>query len=247
MAHQPQEALATLAPLLEGGDEDIETLELAATAYEDNKDTPQAIATLRQAILLDPKNVNLYVDFANISATHDSFQVGIDLVSDGIGQMPGAVPLYLARGVLYVQLAQYDKAEADFETAQTLDPRQSLSSAAQGLLAAQEDDVGRALATVQKKLAQRPKDAPLLYLQADFLSQRGVEPGTPEFQFAMRSAKQAVALQPNLSGARTVLAKLYLQEGKYPQAIEQCRRAWTRSKGSNCSVSPDPGSSEGGR
>ena len=225
MAHQPQEALATLAPLLEGSDEDIETLELAATAYEDNKDTPQAIATLRQAILLDPKNVNLYVDFANISATHDSFQVGIDVVSDGIGQMPGAVPLYLARGVLYVQLAQYDKAEADFETAHTLDPRQSLSSAAQGLLAAQEDDVGRALATVQKKLAQRPKDAPLLYLQADFLSQRGVEPGTPEFQLAMRSAKQAVALQPNLSGARTVLAKLYLQEGKYPQAIEQCRRA----------------------
>ncbi|MGB0011429.1 MAG: tetratricopeptide repeat protein [Candidatus Sulfotelmatobacter sp.] len=228
MAHQPQDALATLAPLLEGSNQEVETLELAATAYEDNKDTPQAIATLRQAILLDPKNVNLYVDFANISAAHDSFQVGIDVVSDGISQLPSAVPLYLARGVLYVQLAQYDKAEADFETAHTLDPRQSLSSAAQGLLAVQENDVNRALATVQAKLAQRPKDAPLLYLQADFLSQKGVEPGTPEFQLAMRSAKQAVALQPNLSGARTVLAKLYLQEGKYPEAIKQCRKALER-------------------
>jgi tetratricopeptide (TPR) repeat protein len=228
MAHQPQDALATLGPLLQGSKEEVETLELAATAYEDNKDTPQAVATLRQAILLDPQNVNLYVDFANLSSAHDSFQVGIDVVSDGISQLPKAVPLYLARGVLYVQLAQYDKAEADFETAHKLDPRQSLSSAAQGLLAAQEDDVNRALATVQAKLAQKPKDAPLLYLQADFLSQKGVEPGMPEFELAMRSAKEAVALQPTLSGARTVLAKLYLQEGKYPEAIEQCRKARER-------------------
>ncbi|HVR24355.1 MAG TPA: tetratricopeptide repeat protein [Candidatus Polarisedimenticolia bacterium] len=228
MAHQSQDALITLGPLLEGSNEEVETLELAATAYEENKDTPQAVATLRQAILLDPKNVNLYVDFANISSAHDSFQVGIGVVSDGIGQLPRAVPLYLARGVLYVQLAQYDRAEADFETAHTLDPRQSLSSAAQGLLAVQEDDVNRALATVQAKLVQRPKDAPLLYLQADFLSQKGVGPGTPEFQLAMHSAKEAVALQPTLSEARTVLAKLYLQEGKYAEAIEQCRKALER-------------------
>jgi tetratricopeptide (TPR) repeat protein len=228
MAHQPQEALTTLEPLLQAGNEEneeVETLELAATAYEDSKDTPQAVAALRKAILLDPKNVNLYVDFANLSAAHDSFQVGIDVVSDGISQLPEAVPLYLARGVFYVQLAQYDKAEADFETAHTLDPRQSLSSAAQGMLAAQEDDVGRALAIVQAKLVQKPKDAALLYLQADFLSQKGVEPSTADFQLALRSAKQAVALQPSLSGARTVLAKLFLQEEKYPQAIEQCRKA----------------------
>jgi tetratricopeptide (TPR) repeat protein len=228
MAHQSQNALATLGPLLDSGKEDVETLELAATAYEKNKDTPQAVATLRQAILLDPKNVNLYVDFANLSSAHDSFQVGIDVLSDGIGQVPKAVPLFLARGVLYVQLAQYDKAEADFETAHTLDPRQSLSSAAQALLAVQEDDVSRALATVQAKLVQKPKDAPLLYLQADFLSQEGVEPGTPEFQLAMRSAREAVALEPSLRGARTVLAKLYLEDGRYPEAIEQCRKALER-------------------
>ena len=107
---------------------------------------------------------------------------------------PKAAPLFLARGVLYVQLAEYDKAEADFETAHELDPRQSLSSAAQGLLAAQENDLDRALATVQARLAQKPNDPVLLYLRADFLSQKGVEPGTPEFQLAMRSARQACRL-----------------------------------------------------
>lgn len=225
MAHQPQNALATLQPVLQAGNPDAETLELAATAYEDSKDTPQAVASLRQAILLDPHNASLYVDFANISSTHDSFQVGIDVVSDGIGQLPKAAPLYLARGVLYVQLAEYDKAEGDFERAYELDPHQSLSSAAQGLLAVQENDLDRALATVQARLVQRPNDAVLLYLRADFLSQKGVEPGTPDFQLAMRSAQQAVALQPTLTGVRTVLGKLYLQAGNYSKAVEQCRKA----------------------
>lgn len=228
MAHQPKGAVETLQPLLQAGNPDAETLDLAATAYEDSGDTPQAVASLRQAILLDPHNANLYVDFANVSSAHDSFQVGIDVVSDGIGELPEAAPLYLARGVLYVQLAQYDKAESDFEKAYELDPHQSLSAAAQGLLAAQQNDLDRALSTVQAKLAQRPNDAVLLYLRADFLSQKGVEPGTPDFQFAMRSAQRAVALQPTLSGVRTVLAKLYLQAGNYPKAVEQCRKALDR-------------------
>jgi tetratricopeptide (TPR) repeat protein len=225
MAHQPQNALGTLQPLLQVNNPKPEVLELSATAYEASKDTPQAVAALRQAILLAPQNVNLYVDFANISSAHDSFQVGIDVVSDGITQLPKAAQLYLARGVLYVGLAQYDKAEADFATAHELDPHQTLSSAAQGMLAAQQNDLDGALKTVQEKLRQKPQDAALLYLQADFLSQKGVDPGTPDFRLAMQSAKHAVALQPSLSGARTVLAKLYLQAGNFPEAVEQCRKA----------------------
>jgi tetratricopeptide (TPR) repeat protein len=225
MAHQPQDALSTLQPMLRASNPDVETLELASRAYEDSKDTPQAVSALRQAILLDPQNVNLYMDFANLSSAHESFQVGIDVVSDGIAQLPKAAPLFLARGVLYVQLAQYDKAEADFETAHQLDPHQSLSAAAQGLLAEQENNLDGALATVQTKLVEKPNDPVLLYLRADFLSQKGVEPGTPEFQLAMRSATRAVSLRPGLSGARTVLAKLDLQAGRYPEAVEQCRKA----------------------
>lgn len=225
MAHKPQDALATLGPLLQGSDADAETLELASKAYEDNKDTPQAVSTLRQAILLDPGNVNLYLDFANLSYAHDSFQVGINVVSDGISLQPKAAPLYFARGVLYVQLSQYDKAEADFEKAYELDPSQSLTSAAQGLAAAQANDLDRALAKVQASLARKPNDAFLLYLQADILAQKGAEPSTPEFQAAMRSARQAVALQPTLGAARGVLATLYLQAGQYNEAIEQCRKA----------------------
>ena len=206
---------------------DANTLQLASTAAESAGNTPQAVSTLRQALLLDPRNVSLYLDFANICFAHESFQVGVDVISEGLMLQPSAEELYVARGVLYAQLAQYDKAEADFEKAYDLNPNQSLSAAAQGLVAVQANDLDHALASIQSKLARNPNDPLLLYLQADVLSQKGVDPGTPEFQLAMRSARRAVTLQPALAAARAVLAKLYMQTGAYKEAIEQCRKALT--------------------
>lgn len=225
MAHKPKDALATLHPLLEGQNADSTTLELASRALEESGDTPQAVSTLRQALLQDPKNTSLYLDFANISFAHESFQVGVDVITEGLTLQPNADELYVARGVLYVQLAEYDKAQDDFEKAYQLNPNQSLSTAAQGLTAVQSNNLDDALASVQDKLKRKPNDPLLLYLQADVLSQKGAEPGSPEFQLALHSAQKAVALQPSLAASRTVLAKLYMLTGQYQEAIEQCRKA----------------------
>jgi tetratricopeptide (TPR) repeat protein len=224
MANQPNDALATLEPLLQTTP-DASTLELAARVYEANKDTSRAVSTLQQAILLDPTNVDLYVDFASICYTHGSFQVGVDVVNDGLALQPNAAPLYFARGILYIELAQFEKGEADFEKANELDPSQSLSAAAQGIAAAQRNDFDRALAKIQESLAQQPNDPLMLYLQADILAAKNADVNTPDFQLAMRSAQKAVVLRPSLGAAHGVLAKLYMQSEKYPEAIEQCRKA----------------------
>jgi tetratricopeptide (TPR) repeat protein len=89
----------------------------------------------------------------------------------------------------------------------------------------QQNDLGEALAGINAKLASRPDDAILLYLEADILTQQGAEPGSPEFGTALRSAKRAVYLRPSLGPAHGVLAKLYLQSGQYTEAAAQCRRA----------------------
>ncbi len=225
MAHKPQDALVTLEPLLGENHPDAQILELASSAYEDAHDTTKAVEALRQAILLDSQNVSLYVDFAAISSAHQSFDVGINVVNEGINLLPKAAALFFARGVLYVQRGEYDKAQTDFEAAYDLDPSQSLSVAAQGLAAVQQNDLDHALAGVQEKLAHKPNDPILLYLQADVLAQKGAEPGSAEFQTALRSAKKAVALRPTLAPARGVLAKLYLQAGQYAEAAVQCKKA----------------------
>ena len=225
MAERPQDAVETLVPLLQAGDPNSRTLQLAASAYEASGDTPQAVRLLRQAIVSDPRNVDLYLDFANISLDHQSFQVGIAMLNSGLAAQPNAAPLYVARGVLYVQLAQYDQAEADFDQADALDPRHAIGSAALGLEAVQKNDPDQALATVRSKLARRPNDAYLLYLQADILNQKGPDVGSTEFQSALRSVKKAVFLQPGLAPAHNLLAKLFLQAGQNREAIAESRKA----------------------
>jgi len=225
MAQHAKDAIVTLQPLLQQNTIDANVLDLAASAYEADGNTPEAVRLLRQAILADPHNINLYLDFANVSLDHQSFQVGVDMINAGLGAEPKAAALYVARGVLYVQLAQYDKAEADFEQADALDPRQSMGSAAEGLAAVQENDPDRALAAVESKLAKKPNDAFLLYLRAEILTQRGPDPGSAEFREAMESARKAISLRPSLASARDVLAKLYLQAGQNTAAIEQSRKA----------------------
>ena len=236
MAKRPQDAISTLAPLVSQNHVDSTTLELASTAYEDSHDTEKAVDLLRQAILLDSHNVQLYLDFAALSATHQSFQVGINVVNDGISLEPKAAALYFARGVLYVQIAEYEKAQADFEEAYELDPSQSLSAAAQSLAAVQQNDLDQALTDVEQKLAQRPRDPILLYLQADVLVQKGAEPGSQEFRTAMHSAKTAVGLRPSLGPAHQVLAKLYLEAGEYPNAVLECRKALEIDAGDQTSL-----------
>ncbi len=225
IAQRPQDAIATLEPLLQTGTADADVLELAAAALEADENTPEAVRILRQAIVSDPHDVDLYVDFATLCLDHQSFQVGVDMMSAGLEVEPKAAPLYVARGILYVQMAQYDKAEADFDKADLLDPRQSFGSAAEGLAALQENDPERALISVRKKLAQKPDDPFLLDSEAELLAQSGPQPGSAEFRMAVNSAEKAVALRPSLGTARDLLAKLYLQSGQNQAAIEQSREA----------------------
>jgi tetratricopeptide (TPR) repeat protein len=224
-AGQPKDALSTLQPLLDSNP-DVSTMQLAAAAYEANKNTPDAVRVLREAIVRNPHEVALYLDFADIAMNHQSFQAGIEMIDSGLKLQPGAAELYLARGVLYVQLADYDKAEDDFERAEQLDPSQGLSATAQGMMAEErnESDPDQALATVRSSLAKKPGDAFLWYLQAAILSKKAPEPGSPEFQEGMTSARKAVALDPSLMPAHNVLSKYYLDSGQYPVAAQECRK-----------------------
>jgi tetratricopeptide (TPR) repeat protein len=225
MADRPKDAIAILEPLLKTDPPDAKLLRLAASAYEASGNTPEAVRALRDAIVTDPRNTDLYLDFATLSMDHQSFQVGVDVINSGLKLQPAAARLYVARGVLYVQLARFDEAEADFEKANSLDPANSLGSVAQGLQAVQSNDPDRALTTIRAKLAKKPTDPYLWYLQADVLARKGSDPGSADFEAALRSAKKAVTLQPTFSAAHDVLAKLYLQAGQNQLAIEQCRKA----------------------
>ncbi len=231
LAGRYQDVIATLAPAVKQNPSDADGLDLLAEAYEHTSDTPRAVAALREAIVTNPDVPRYYVHFSDICLAHASFQVGVDMLDAGLKRMPDSAPLYLARGILYVQMGRYDAAQADFNTAEQLDPHSRNGSEAQGLAELQQNNLPQAEATIRERLRHKPNDAFLNYLLAETLARKGAAVGTPEFKQAVEAASRAVQLDPHFALARDVLGRFYLQEGKIEDAIEQSRMAYRADPG----------------
>ena len=219
-AGRPQEALATLEPLL-GPGADEKALALGSIIAEDAGDTPRAVMLLRSAILLDPDKVENYLAFARLADAHHSFQVGIDMIDAGLTRLPDAAPLYVSRGVLRVQLSETAEAEADFARAHQLDPQLSLAMDAVGILETQKHENATSLELFRKQAALHPQDALLEYLLAEALSEQSGEDLTE----AIAVAKKACALETGYQPALDLLANLYLRDNQPALAVRQAELA----------------------
>jgi tetratricopeptide (TPR) repeat protein len=222
---QDEAALKVLEPLLTTGQTDSDVLSLASEAYEATGDTPRAVSFLRQAIVLSPANAGYYVSFAALCLDHESYQVGIDMIDAGFERVSGDPSMYISRGLLYAQLADYDKAEADFNTAEKFDSAHSLGSYAMDLAELQRNHPGKALQEVRSQLKAHPEN-PLLYnLLAQLLTRQDADETAKASDEAIRAAQKAVKLKPDLVEARDLLAGIYIRSGQYDLAMQQCRLA----------------------
>jgi tetratricopeptide (TPR) repeat protein len=147
------------------------------------------------------------------------------MMTAGISHLPRDSELYLARGLLYGELAQYDKAEADFRAAESFDPKHGTGSYGVGLMQVQSGHYAQALSTVRSELRSHPGDAQLHFLLARILIESGATPGTPQFTEATNSALQAIHVRPEMVAAHDLLADIYMRTGETELAVAQCRAA----------------------
>lgn len=225
-AQRFQDAIATLTGPNGKLPDNAKALDLLADAYEETMDTPHAVAVLREAIIKEPDVAKYYIDFANMCLTHASFQVGVDMLNAGLARLPHSGALYLTRGILYVQMGQYDKSEQDFASAAKFDPNLAYGESAAGLAELQQNNLSKAEATVRERLHKDPNDAFSYYLLAETLLRKGAPPGSADFTEALHAAERAVQLDGRFALGRDVLGRLYLQQGKLEEAIQQSRLAF---------------------
>ena len=218
-----ESALKTMGPLLKASQPDPDVLSLASEAYEATGDTPKAVSLLRQAIVLDPANASYYSAFAALCLNHESYQVGVDMLNIGLKHVSNDPSLYISRGLLYAQLAQYDLAEEDFKAAERLDSSQSISSYAIDLAELQRNHPDQALAEIHTQLKAHPQSPLLNYLLGKMLWSQGSDEDKKIPAEAMRSVQLALKLKPDMVEARDLLANMYMRSGQYSLAVEQCR------------------------
>ena len=226
MAKRYSDAVAILKPLVLKQPEDGDFLDALAQAYEGLLDTPNAVASLRQAITRNPDVPRYYLDFADICLAHAAYQVGVDMLTAGLKRLPNSAPLYMARGILYVQMDDQENSRRDFQRAEQLDPELEYGHGMQGLADLQMNHLSQAEADVRSQLSKAPKNAFLWYLLSEILTRKGASSGTPQFQEAVTSAERAVQLRPDFPLARNILGRLYLDEGRTDDAIKQSRLAF---------------------
>lgn len=220
-AGQPEDALATLQPLLVANPGDEAVLLLAADLDESTGKTQQAIDLLRKAILANPKGTDAYLHFADLAYNHGSPKIGIDFLNAGLTQLPKEPRLYLVRGVLLCQLGEFTKALDDFEMANRLDPKLSYIDVAMGIVESQQHKSAAALAQFRAAAKSHPNQAFTQYLLAEALS----EQENPNLREEVEAATRAIRLDPKLVAAHDLLAGIYLQQGSKQLAIAQCEAA----------------------
>jgi tetratricopeptide (TPR) repeat protein len=224
-SHHNDEAVKVLEPILSADQTDPDVLSLASQVYEAAGNTPRAVELQRQAIVLNPTDPSSYTLFAILCLAHDSFQVGIDMLDAGLKRIPNSSPLYLSRGVLYAQLGNFDKAEADFKMAEQLDTTHGVSAYAGDLAMLQKNDPDEALVRVRQQLKADPGSPLLRLLEAQLIMNNAPEPRSPAFNEAMGDALAAAKIKPDLVEAHNELASMYGRLKQYDLAIKECRTA----------------------
>jgi tetratricopeptide (TPR) repeat protein len=222
-AKQNDAALKVLEPLLVADQSDPDVVSLASEVYEAAGNTPRAVALQRQAIVLSPTTPSYYVSFAALCLDHESFQVGIDMLNAGLERISDDPSLYISRGLLYAQLAQYDQANADFRKAERLDSAQSLSSYGIDLAEIAKNNLDKALEEVRLQLKAHPESPQLHFVLAKLLWEQRSGTDDTASDEAMKAAQQTLKLKPDMVGARDLLADMYIRAGQYNLAIEQSR------------------------
>ena len=228
-AHDPDDALTTLGPLIEERPADADALVLSAEIHESKDDTVHAVELLRLALLVKPKDLEAYLQFATLSYDHGSPQVGIDILNYGLTQLPNEPRLYLVRGVLLTQLGEFTRAADDFEAASRIDPKLHFLGVAKGLVESQQHNPAQALATFRASVKAHPNEAYAQYLLAESLVEEGRPEGSPEYAEEIEAATKAIRLDPGLVEAHDLLGSVYYDSGHLDLAILQCRAALARN------------------
>jgi tetratricopeptide (TPR) repeat protein len=235
-ANHPQDALATLQPLIDTPPALPAAQLLAASIDEASNDTPHAVDLLRKVILQNPKNVEAYLDFASLAFDHDSMQVGVDYLTAGLTQLPREPNLYLARGVLEAQLGHFPQAAEDFVKANELDPHLSFPKVAQGLVASQEHNSAEALSNFRAAAKAHPDNPLAQYLLAEALSEKSDAADSIDYKEEVAAAERAARLDPRMVAAHDLLATAYLRDNQPQKAVQECRAALAADPGDQQAV-----------
>jgi tetratricopeptide (TPR) repeat protein len=219
------DAIRVALEYLSQGPKKAELYNLLSQAYEGNGQAVEAYDALRTATQIDPKDENNYLDLATLCVDHANYDLGLEIVSIGVRNIPQSDRLYFQHGALLAMKGQSAQAVRDFETASKLAPNKSLPDAARGIVLLELGETSKAIALLRQRASASPDDYIVHYVLGEALNRSGPAIRSPEENEAIQSLERSVRLNSDFAASRALLGKLLLRRNEVDRAITELEKA----------------------
>jgi tetratricopeptide (TPR) repeat protein len=170
--NRPDLALALTRHLLQAGDKNAQVYFLDGYAQQASGQLAAAIADLEQASTLDPTNVSVLANLANLYLSVNQPMDAERVAKRAVTFNKDSPDAYMALGSVYAAESHYDDARIQFEQAFSLDKTsiRPILSIAQTYVA--QNNLAMAQQTVSRALAVDPKSVETLSFRADLYAKQ---------------------------------------------------------------------------
>ncbi len=200
-------------------------LSLLAEVYEANHETPKALELLKRAVRLFPYAEQHYIVLGDLCTEHGAYDLGLEILAVGARNIPQSAAVRAMQGVIHAQLGHYEEAEAAFTEASRLDPNVRSAEVGRTLTLQEAGRIEESIRVIRAHLKEDPKDPTANFLLAQALIKRGIQPGQPAFEEALRALQLSIEGEPNRADAHVELGKLFVKSGETEDAAKHFQAA----------------------
>jgi tetratricopeptide (TPR) repeat protein len=194
---------------------DSKCANLLGVAYSKLGSYEQAYTVLADNLERYPSDLPSYLNIVTVFSDAGRFGQAADVATQAVTAFPGNADVLVARGSIYTQLGQLDKAKSDFEAAIELSPRQPTPRLLLALSQYKLNDFAGASASLQAAIRLGAVDSDVYYLHSECLLK--VDPANSHE--AIVELDHAIALDGKSVKARTLRGKLLLDSGQFKAAF----------------------------
>jgi predicted Zn-dependent protease len=208
-----------LEALRASGHDNASVNNLLAQAYVGQAQPQKALEAFHRAMTLAPNNEKLYAFIADACTDHKNFDLGLQVVNEGLKNLPRSARLHYERAMFLAQTGNDVDSQAEFTQAAKLAPGTDIAYLALTQKNLFAGNIPEAIRVAREGIRAGHDNPVLLDLLGEVLVHAGATPGQPEFAEAQTLLEHAVAQKPDYSTAQIALGRLYLMEDRPTDAV----------------------------
>ncbi len=217
----PAQAIAVLQSLDASGLGSATVDNLLAQAFIANAQPQEALGAFRRAAARNPKDEKLYAYLADSCRDHKDYALGLEIVDQGLLQLPDSARLHYESGLFQSQLGRFEESgSAEFSRAAQLAPESYIGFLALVQKDLYEDDFASADKVLHQAIQSGQRDYRMLSLLGTVLLHEGAAPGDVRFAEAKNALEESAQLNPGYSATQIALGKIALMENQPQKAID---------------------------